>query len=113
MEVTSLKEEAPEKRLSGTVRERGQLTIPKEVREQAQLEEGAEVDFEVREPGEVVIRRKISFDTLELDDEFVRSVIASTTDGFEALRGDAAAWSSELEERAVLDGSLGDGLAED
>lgn len=102
-----------EKRLSGTLRDRGQITIPKEIREEAQLEEGAEVDFEVREPGEVVIRRKISFDTLELDDAFVRSVIASTTDGFEARRGDTAAWASEIEERAVLDGSLGDGLAED
>ena len=108
-----MEKEAPEKRLSGTVRERGQITIPKEVREQAQLEEGAEVDFEVPEPGEVVIRRKISFDTLDLDDEFVRSVIVSTADGYEALRRDAAAWASELEERAVLDGSLGDGLATD
>lgn len=108
-----MEKEAPEKRLSGTVRERGQITIPKEVREQAQLEEGAEVDFEVPEPGEVVIRRKISFDTLELDDEFVRSVIVSTADGYEALRRDASAWASELEERAVLDGSLGDGLATD
>ena len=105
--------EVPEKRLTGTVRERGQITIPKEVREQAQLEEGAEVDFEVREPGEVVIRRRISFDTLELDDEFVRSVVASTIAGYDALRGDPAAWASELEERAVLDGSLGDGLADD
>jgi antitoxin PrlF len=108
-----LEQQAHEKRPSGTVRERGQITIPKEVRERAQLEEGAEVDFEVLEPGEIVMRRKITFDTLELDDEFVRSVIASTTEGFEALRNDEVAWASELEERAVLEGSIGDGLDED
>lgn len=106
-------EKSLEKRLSGTLRDRGQITIPKEIREEAQLEEGAEVDFEVREPGEVVIRRKISFDTLELDDEFVRSVISSTTHGYEALRGDDTAWASELEERSVLEGSVGDGLSEE
>ncbi len=106
-------EKSLEKRLSGTLRDRGQITIPKEIREEAQLEEGAEVDFEVREPGEVVIRRKISFDTLELDDEFVHSVISSTTQGYETLRADDTAWDSELEERAVLEGSLGDGLSED
>jgi len=110
VEVTTVEKEAAEKRLSGTVRERGQITIPKEVREQAQLEEGAEVDFEVPEPGEVVIRRKISFDTLALDNEFVRSVIASTAEGYEALRNDEDAWNAELEERAVLEGSLDDGL---
>lgn len=106
-------EQSPDKRQTGTLRERGQLTIPKEIREEAQLEDGSEVDFEVREPGEVVIRRKISFDTLELDHDFVRSVISATTDGYDALRGDAAAWAVELEERSVLDGSVGDGLDKD
>lgn len=101
-----------EAKLSGTVRERGQVTIPKEVREQAQLEEGAEVEFEVIEPGEVVMRRRIAFDTIELDRDFVRSVIASTTAGYEELRADSAAWAAEREERAVLEGSLGDGLEE-
>lgn len=110
MEVTSLEKEAIEKRPSGTVRERGQITIPKEVREQAHFEEGAEVDFEVPEPGEVVIRRKVSFDTLALDSDFVRSVIASTAAGYEAMRNDEDAWNAELEERTVLEGSLGDGL---
>jgi AbrB family looped-hinge helix DNA binding protein len=106
-------EKSLEKKSSGTLRDRGQITIPKEIREEAQLEEGAEVDFEVREPGEVVIRRKISFDTLELDDEFVQSVISTTTQGYATLRADDAAWASELEERAVLEGSLDDGLSED
>jgi len=105
-----LEQEATQKRPTGTVRERGQITIPKEVREQAQLEEGVEVDFEVPEPGEVVIRRRIAFDTLALDDDFVRSVIASTAAGYAALRDDEGAWNAELEERAVLEGSLDDGL---
>ena len=103
-------EKNSERRLSGMVRERGQITIPKEVREQAQFEEGAEVEFEVPEPGEVVIRRRVSFDALALDSEFVRSVIASTAAGYEALRNDEGAWSVELDERAVLEGSLDDGL---
>ncbi len=40
-----------EKRSMATLRDRGQLTIPADVRKQAQLEEGAVVEFEVREEG--------------------------------------------------------------
>lgn len=103
-------EKSLEKRLSGTLRERGQITIPKEVREQAHLEDGAEVDFEVREPGEVVIRRRIAFDTLDIDAGFAASIMESTRAGYESLRSDPEEWGRELEERSVLDGATSDGL---
>ena len=39
------------------VNSRGQITIPKSIREQAGLHPHSEVEFEVRANGEVVIRR--------------------------------------------------------
>jgi AbrB family looped-hinge helix DNA binding protein len=92
-----------------TLRERGQLTIPAAVRKEARLEEGAVVEFEVREDG-VLLRPKIAVDDLELDHEFVRDVIESTAAGYAELRGAEPAWAEELQERAALEGSLADGL---
>ena len=98
-----------DKRSTATVRERGQLTIPARVRKQARLETGAVVEFEVREDG-LRPRPRIVVDDLAIDDEFVRSVIETTTAAYAALRTDDAAWADELAERAVLEGALPEGL---
>jgi AbrB family looped-hinge helix DNA binding protein len=92
-----------DKKTTATIRERGQLTIPAEVRKQAQLDEGAIVEFEVR----LVIA------DLDLDDAFIRDVIASTTAGYETLREDGDQWGEELAERAVLEGALPDALGDE
>ena len=97
------------KRSIATLRERGQLTIPAEVRRRAHLKEGAVVEFEVREEG-LMLRPKIVVDDLELDDEFVRIVIETTTATYAEMRADADAWAEELAERTVLEGSLPEGL---
>jgi AbrB family looped-hinge helix DNA binding protein len=94
---------------SATVRERGQLTIPAEVRKQAHLEEGAVVEFEVRDEG-VLLRPKVMVDDLELDDDFVRSVIETTTAGYAEMRTDDDAWAEEQAERALLEATLPEGL---
>jgi AbrB family looped-hinge helix DNA binding protein len=99
------------KRSTATVRERGQLTIPATVRKSAHLEEGAVVEFELLEEG-VLLRPKIVVDDLHLDDDFVRSVIGATTDGYAAMRADEAAWAEEQAEREVLERTLTDGLTD-
>ena len=101
-----------DKKTTATIRERGQVTIPAEVRKQAQLEEGSVVEFEVRDEG-VLLRPKIAIAELELDDAFIRDVIASTTSGYESLRADSSAWEAELAERSVLEGSLADALGDE
>lgn len=98
-----------DKRSTATLRERGQLTIPAEVRKQAHLDEGAVVEFEVREEG-LLLRPKIIIDDLPLDDEFIRSVLETTAAAYAELREDEDAWADELAERAVLEGSLSDGV---
>lgn len=49
----------------GTIRRKGQVTIPRKVREAAQLEEGAEVEFVVLREG-VLMRRRV---TVTIDPE--------------------------------------------
>ena len=58
-----------DKKTTATIRAAGQLTIPAEVRKQAQLDEGAIVEFEVRDDG-VLLRPKLAIADLELDDDF-------------------------------------------
>jgi AbrB family looped-hinge helix DNA binding protein len=94
---------------SATVRERGQLTIPAEVRKQAHLEEGAVVEFEVRDEG-LLLRPKAVVDDLELDEDFVRSVIETTTAGYAELRANEKAWAEEQSERELLEATLPEGL---
>lgn len=101
-----------DKKTTATIRDRGQVTIPAEVRKQAQLEEGSVVEFEVREEG-VLLRPRIAIADLDLDDTFIREVIASTASGYERLREDAPAWEAELAERSVLEGSLPDNLGDE
>ena len=101
-----------DKKATATIRDRGQVTIPADVRKQAQLEEGAVVEFEVREEG-VLLRPRIAIADLDVDEDFIRQVIDSTTQGYEELRADPAAWDLEIAERKVLEGSLGDGLAKE
>ena len=98
-----------DKRSVATLRERGQLTIPAEVRRKAHLEEGAVVEFEVRDDG-LLLRPKIVIDDLELDDAFIRSMIETTTAAYAEMRSDDEAWAEEQAERAVLEGALSEGL---
>lgn len=107
----TVKEATMGKRSVATLRERGQLTIPAEIRKQAQLDEGAVVEFEVREDG-LLLRPKIVLDDVQLDEDFIRNVIDSTATAYEALRADKDAWAEELAERAVLEGSLADGVGD-
>jgi AbrB family looped-hinge helix DNA binding protein len=104
-----MKEDNMEKRSVATLRERGQLTIPADVRKQAHLAEGAVLEFEVREEG-LLLRPKIVLDDVHLDEEFIRAVINSTATAYAALRADGDAWAEELAERAVLEGSFADGV---
>jgi len=97
------------KRSTATVRDRGQLTIPATVRREARLEEGAVVEFEVREDG-LLLRPKVVFDDVTIDEEFVRSVIDTTTIAYAELRANAADWAAETEERALLEKTLSEGL---
>src|SRR5439155_19590120 len=97
----TMKEVSMEKRSVATLRDRGQLTIPADVRKQAQLEEGAVVEFEVREEG-LLLRPKIVLDDVHLDEGFIRSVIDATATAYADLRADEEAWAEELAERAVL-----------
>ena len=48
-----------DKKTTATIRDRGQVTIPAEVRKQAQLDEGAIVEFEVLDEG-VLLRPKLA-----------------------------------------------------
>jgi AbrB family looped-hinge helix DNA binding protein len=100
-----------DKKTTATIRERGQLTIPADVRKRAQLEQGAVVEFEFCEDG-VLLRPRIAIADLEVDDDFIREVITSTANGFEKLRTDESAWQAELAERSVLEGSLADALGD-
>lgn len=98
---------------TATVRERGQVTIPKVVREAAQLDEGVVVEFEVSEDGGVFMRPKIVVDGLDLDEAFVREVIASTKTGFEEIsRSPQAAEELRLEQE-LLEGASSDALEEE
>ena len=56
-----------DKKTTATIRERGQLTIPAEVRKQAQLDEGAIVEFGVRGDG-VLLRPRLVIADLDLDE---------------------------------------------
>ncbi|MDD5028126.1 MAG: AbrB/MazE/SpoVT family DNA-binding domain-containing protein [Rhodoferax sp.] len=57
---------------------KGQVTIPQAVREQAGMHPNSEVDFEVRDSGEVLIR-------------LVTPAVASVRSAFERVRGSANA----------------------
>ena len=54
----------------------------------------------------------MTVDDVELDENFARMVIETTTAGYERMRTSTSAWRSELAERRILEGSLADGLDE-
>jgi hypothetical protein len=58
----------------------------------------------------LLLRRTVVLNEPELDGEFVRSVIDTTTAAYAEMRADEAAWAQEQAERAVLERSLSDGL---
>ena len=97
---------------TATVREKGQVTIPAHVRRAAHIDEGAVLEFELVPEG-VLIRPVRVVDDVEVDEDFARMVIETSTTGFEQLRSDPAAWRAERRERRMLEGSLGDGLDDD
>lgn len=101
-----------DRKTTATIRERGQVTIPAGVRREAQLDEGAVVEFEVREDG-VLLRPQLAIADLDVDDAFIREVISSTTDGYEELHADPDAWQEERSERDLLEHTLADGLRGD
>jgi AbrB family looped-hinge helix DNA binding protein len=94
------------------IRERGQMTIPAEIRRQAHLEEGSLVELEVVDDGVLLRPRMIVDPDTAIDAAFARAVISTTVAGYEALRSDPARWDEELRERELLSGTLGDGLDE-
>ncbi|MBA3734963.1 MAG: AbrB/MazE/SpoVT family DNA-binding domain-containing protein [Actinobacteria bacterium] len=98
-----------EKRQRARVRGKGQITIPASVRRSAGIEEGSTVELELRPEG-LLLRPSLIIEANDLDDAFIRQVIAETTEGYAALRADDVAWKAELDERATLDGSTADGL---
>jgi len=102
-----------EKKQRARVRERGQITIPASVRRSAGIEEGSTVELELRPEG-LLLRPSLIVETNGLDDDFIRRVIAETTEGYAAMRSEEDAWKAELDERSVLEGATADGLeAED
>ena len=93
------------------LREKGQLTIPAEIRRAAQLDDGALLELELVPEG-ILLRPVLVVDDVEVDEDFARMVIETTTAGFERMRERTSAWRSELAERRALEGSLPDGLEE-
>ncbi len=96
---------------TATVREKGQVTIPADVRRAAHIDQGAVLEFELVAEG-ILIRPVLVVDDVEVDEDFARMVIETSTTGFEQLRSDPAAWRAERRERRILEGSLGGGLDE-
>lgn len=95
--------------MTATLREKGQVTIPAEIRRAAGLREGALLEFDVVAGG-VLVRPALVVDEVEVDEEFARRVIETTTRGFERLRANRAAWQAEVRERALLDSATQDRL---
>ena len=65
--------------MASTLTNKGQVTIPKRIRDALHLLPGAEVEFAVNEDGEVVIQRNRP----------VRAARRQAKDRFEAVRGSA------------------------
>ena len=98
---------------AATIRDKGQLTIPAEIRRRANLSDGSIVDVELVSEGILLRPRLLVDEDKAIDAAFAREVVEQTVAGYAALRGDERAWEEELKERDVLAGSLGDGLGEE
>lgn len=72
-----------------TVTSKGQITIPKAVREALGLTAGSEVEFLI-EPGRVVLRRRISEEALDRWEGFLRGKLlaASVDEMIDLMRGE-------------------------
>lgn len=72
-----------------TVTSKGQITLPKEVREALGLSRGSEVEFEL-EPGRAVLRKRVSPEVYERWRGYLRGKLpADSVDEFmEMLRGE-------------------------
>jgi AbrB family looped-hinge helix DNA binding protein len=100
-------------RKAATIRDKGQLTIPAEIRRRANLSDGSIVDIELVSEG-ILLRPRLLMDAdTAIDAAFARQVVEQTVAGCAALRDDERAWKDELQERDVLAGSLGDGLEDE
>jgi AbrB family looped-hinge helix DNA binding protein len=95
---------------AATIRDKGQLTIPAEIRRRANLSDGSIVDVELVSEGILLRPRLLVDEDTAIDAAFARDVMEQTVAGYAALRDDEGVWKEELQERDVLAGSLGDGL---
>jgi bifunctional DNA-binding transcriptional regulator/antitoxin component of YhaV-PrlF toxin-antitoxin module len=86
----------------------GMVIIPPELRQRYGIEEGSVLVVEAREEG--VLFRPTS--ELPANEEQQRFLL-ETEQAYAELRADPAAWEAELRERALLDGTLLDGLDPD
>ena len=73
-----------------TVTSKRQVTLPKKVADALGLEPGVQVDFEVKQNGEVVMRKRVSREAIEQWRGYLagRMPLASTDELIEELRGE-------------------------
>ena len=73
-----------------TVTSKRQITLPKNVADTLGLEPGVQVDFEVKQNGEVVMRKRVSRETIEQWQGYLagRIPLASTDELMAELRGE-------------------------
>ena len=93
--------------ITSRVGKRGTIVMPAALRRRYGFSEGSLVIAEEREDG--VLIRPVAVEPLA---ERLRAhLLEATNAAYAAEREHAAAWRAELEERAVWDSGLGDGLA--
>lgn len=92
----------------GRVGKRGAVIIPADMRRRHSLDEGALFLVEEREEG-VLFRPATAVPI----DEYRRQFFAELQQAVAAARRDEAAWTAEVEERRILEGTLMDGLDPD
>ncbi len=73
-----------------TVTSKGQITLPKAVRDELGLQPGSQVDFEIEEPGRVVMRKRIPPETFKRWRGYLRGrALADSVDEImEMMRGE-------------------------
>lgn len=71
----------------GTVTRKGQVTLPKAVREALGIRPGNQVRFDIR-PGEVVIRKSVPGDAFQRWCGFLKHLGRRTDDIMDDLRGE-------------------------
>jgi len=85
---------------------RGAVVIPVQLRRQYHMEEGSRLAVEERDGGLLLTTLPVS-----PSEEERRRFFAELTDQVAATRANPGAWEEEMAERAVLEGTLLDGLS--